>query len=258
MNKTVRTIISDDEPLARELLTNYLKHESDVEIVACCASGEETVTAIQETNPDLVLLDVQMPGMDGFEVLRHIPKGKMPVIIFVTGRDEFALKAFESNALDYLLKPFDRERLHKAISRAREEVGHLREGLANDSLRSLLESLKPDPKNPERLLIRVGGRIFFVKTNEIDWIESDGNYARIHVGHESHLLRETMNALAERLDASRFLRVHRSAIVNIDRIKELEIVSQSESQITLKDGTRIPMSRSYREKLGGLLKNKIG
>jgi len=256
MERTIRTVIVDDEPLARELLVNYLKHEPGIEVVGQCANGAEAVAAVHRLQPDLLLLDVQMPDLDGFEVLQHLDPEAMPVIVFVTGRDEYALRAFEANALDYLLKPFDRQRLGTAIARARQEIGHRQSGTISGSLRSLLENMQAESRMPERFLVKVGGHVLFVKTEQIDWIEAEGNYARLHAGADVYLLRETMSALAERLDPKKFVRVHRSAIVRIERIKEMEPSEQGEYKIVLQDGTRIPMSRTFRGKWRQIFKNR--
>ena len=249
----IRTLIVDDEPLGRERIRTLLGNDEEIEVVGECADGKQAVAAIERTGPDLVYLDVQMPEMDGFAVLDAIAGEQMPVIIFVTAYDRYAVKAFEVHALDYLLKSFDRERFHAALHRAKEEIGRSREGLWNERLRGLLEDLQSRQKRLTRLVIRSAGRIFFLRVEEIDWLEAADNYVRIHVGRESHLVRETLQSLEDRLDPSRFLRIHRSTLVNLDRIHELHPLFHGDYVVKLVDGTELSLSRNYREKLAGPL-----
>jgi two-component system, LytTR family, response regulator len=249
----VRCLIVDDEPLAREKLRGMLKKHPEVEIIGECANGKEAVATIQKETPDLLFLDIQMPEMDGFGVLKAISADKLPRVIFVTAYDKYALRAFEVFALDYLLKPFDRERFDKALQRARLEIQRDRGGDTNQRILALLEEIKHKPKHLERIVIKSNGRIFFLKSEESDWIEAEGNYVRIHTGKESYLIRETITSLENQLNPKRFLRIHRSTIVNIDRIKELQPWFHGDYRILLKDGTQLTMSRSYREKLHELL-----
>jgi two-component system LytT family response regulator len=249
----VRTLIVDDEPLAREGVRSLLESEPDIEIIGECGDGRSAVLAIEKQRPDLVFLDVQMPELDGFGVLETLELESLPVVIFVTAYDQYALKAFEVHALDYLLKPFDRERFNKALSRAKEQIFLRKTGRHDQQLLALLQDLKNEKKFLERLVIKNAGRIFFVKADEISWIEASGNYARLHVGAESHLLRETMNELETKLNPEKFLRIHRSHIVNMEHIKELQPWFQGEYVVILRDGTRLTLSRSYREKLNELL-----
>jgi two-component system LytT family response regulator len=249
----IRCLIVDDEPLAREKLRGMLKKHPEVETIGECVNGKEAVAAIQKENPDLLFLDIQMPEMDGFGVLKAIPAEKIPRVIFVTAYDKYALRAFEVYALDYLLKPFDRERFDKALQRARLEIQRDRGGDTNERILALLEEIKHKPKHLERIVIKSNGRIFFLKSEESDWIEAEGNYVRIHTGKESYLIRETITSLESQLNPKRFLRIHRSTIVNIDRIKELQPWFHGDYRILLKDGTQLTMSRSYREKLHELL-----
>jgi two-component system LytT family response regulator len=245
----IRTLVVDDEPLARERVMSLLQQEHDVEIVGECADGAQAVSAIQERSPDLVFLDVQMPGCDGFEVIRNIGADRMPNVVFVTAYDEYALQAFEVHALDYLLKPFGKDRFQQTLRHAREALERRRAGDLGRRLLALVHDIKPEPQRVERLVVKSGGRVFFLRTDEIDWIEAAGNYVRLHLGTESHLFRETMNRMESRLDTRRFARIHRSRIVNTERIKELQPWFNGDYVVILRDGTRLTLSRGYREKL---------
>ncbi len=255
----LEVLIVDDEPLARRRIRDLLAAESDVEIVGECKNGKEAVASIETRKPDLVFLDVQMPDLDGFGVLDAVDPERLPAVIFVTAYDEYAVKAFEVHALDYILKPFDRERFRAALDRARAQlVERSAAGAGGDRpldarLVSLLEELQGRKDRLDRLVIKSGGRVFFLRTGEIDWIEAAGNYVELHVGKDSHLLRETMNNLGGRLDPELFLRIHRRLIVNLERIRQLEGVSHGEYIVVLKDGTRLNSSRGYREGLQRLL-----
>ena len=244
-----RVLIADDEPLARERLRMLLSSEDWVQIVAECQDGRETVSAIQKLQPDLVFLDVQMPGASGFDVIEGVGAARMPPVIFVTAYDRYALRAFDVHALDYLLKPFDRERFQQALGRARQQLERNSNGELERRLLQLVQDLRPIPQHLERFVIKSGGRVFFVRADEIDWIEAAGNYVKLHVGTESHLFRETMNALEAQLDPDVFFRIHRSHIVNIERIKELQPWFNGEYVVFLRSGTRLTLSRGYREQL---------
>ncbi|MFI5183641.1 MAG: LytR/AlgR family response regulator transcription factor [Vicinamibacteria bacterium] len=249
----IRTLIVDDEPLARERVRALLAEEADVEIVGECGDGVEAVDAVVREAPDLVFLDVQIPEIDGFGVIERVGVDKMPVVVFVTAYDQYALQAFEVHAVDYLLKPFDQERFQKAMARAREAVRLRRNGDVNERLVALLQDLKA-PQGPlERLVVKSSGRLFFLRVEEIDWIESSGNYVCLHVGGESHLLRETMNGIETKLDPARFIRIHRTAIVNIDRIKELQPLFHGEYDVVLRTGITLTLSRGYRDRIQGLI-----
>jgi len=245
----IRTLIVDDEPLARRGIRAQLDEEADIEIVSECRNGLEAVAAIEEQSPDLVFLDVQMPELDGFGVLEAVGVDRMPVVIFVTAYDQYALRAFDVHALDYLLKPVDAERFASALQRARKQIEHHNVQDLNQRLQTFLDDVQTKQKFTERLVIKSGGRIFFLKVEEIDWIEAADNYVRLHVGGDSHLLRETMNHLEKRLDPDHFLRVHRSRIINIRRIKELQPLFRGEYDIMLQDGTRLESGRGYRDRL---------
>ena len=245
----IRTIVVDDEPIARERILSLLQQEDDVEVIGECSDGAQAVSSIQHHAPDLVFLDVQMPGVDGFGVIDAVGAERMPTVIFVTAYDEYALRAFEVHALDYLLKPFGRDRFQEALKHVRESLERRRAGDLGRRLLALVNDIKPERPKLERLVVKSGGRVFFLRTDEIDWIEAAGNYVRLHLGDESHLFRETMNRMETRLDTKRFVRIHRSRIVNTERIKELQPWFNGEYVVILRNGTRLPLSRGYRDKL---------
>ncbi|HMF57967.1 MAG TPA: LytTR family DNA-binding domain-containing protein [Pyrinomonadaceae bacterium] len=246
----IRTLIVDDEPLARVMMREMLARDSDVEVVGECVNGHEAVEAILACAPDLIFLDVQMPEVGGFEVLEALESvGPMPHVIFVTAYDQYAVRAFEVHALDYLLKPFDRERFEVSWRRAKAQILRERNGQLNERILSFLEGLKAESNYLERLVIKSGGRIFFLETEEIDWVEAEGNYVSVHAGKKSHLIRETISNLESKLDPKKFLRIHRSSIVNISRIQELQPWFHGEYHILLLDGTQLTLSRNYRERL---------
>jgi two-component system, LytTR family, response regulator len=245
----VRALLVDDEPLGRDRLRMLVASEGWLEIVGECADGTSAVAAIQKLRPDLVFLDVEMPGASGFDVIEAIGADKMPFVVFVTAYDKYAIKAFDVHAVDYLLKPFDRDRFHQALARARQQLEQRSGGELERRLLALVQDLKPAHQKLERFVIKSGGRVFFVRAEEIDWIEAAGNYVKLHVGAEAHLFRETMNALEARLNPDTFYRIHRSHIVNIERVRELQPWFNGEYVVFLKNGTRLTLSRGYREKL---------
>jgi two-component system LytT family response regulator len=245
----VRTLIVDDEALARERLRQLLQAEQETELVGECSDGNEAVAALLEKKPELVFLDIQMPELDGFGVLEAISGQLSPVIVFVTAFDKFALRAFEVHAVDYLLKPFDRERFQTALRRALDRVKNRDVQTLQQKQSALIAELRPPSKPLERLAIKSAGRVVFVKISDIDWIEAAHNYVELHVGKESHLLRETLNAIEARLSPEKFVRISRSVIVNIERIKELQPLFHGEYTVTLQNGTRVTLSRRYRDKL---------
>jgi len=249
----IRVLIVDDEPPARELVATLLREESDVEVVGECANGRSAVAAIERLSPDLVFLDVQMPGLDGFGVLATLPTERWPLIVFVTAYDKHAVRAFEVHALDYLLKPFEYDRLHHAVQRARTELHRSNESIQQTRLLALLEDIQQRSENWDRLAVRDSRRITFFKPEEIDWIETDGNYLRLHVGRKSHLFRQTMNTAEVRLASKKFLRISRSALVNLERVKEWQPLFHGDSLLILTDGTRLTVSRVYREGLDRLM-----
>ena len=250
---TIRALIVDDEPPARDLIATLLRDEPHLEVVGQCSNGRDAVAAIKRFSPDLVFLDVQMPGMDGFAVLAELPADRLPLVIFVTAFDQHAIRAFEVHALDYLLKPFEYDRLRQAVRHARTQLAQSPGTTGQTRLLSLLEELHNRGQTWDRLAIRDAGRILFLQPDEIDWIEAEGNYVRLHVGKESHLLRETMNATEERLASKKFLRVSRSTIVNLERIAEWQPLFHGDSVVILRDGTRLTVSRVYREALDRLV-----
>ena len=255
MNK-IRALVVDDEPMARDRVLSLLQQEEDVEVVGECGDGTQAVAAIQHQSPDLVFLDVQMPGHNAFEVIQAVGAERMPTVIFVTAYDEYALKAFEVHALDYLLKPFGRDRFQRTLQHARASLERRRAGDLGRRLLALVNDIKTEPGPPrlDRLVVKSGGRVFFLRTDELDWIEAAGNYVRLHLGEESHLFRETMNRMESRLDSRRFVRIHRSRIVNTERVKELQPWFNGEHVVVLQNGTRLTLSRGYREKLQEQLK----
>ena len=236
----MRVLIVDDEPLACERIRTLLGGERDIEIAGECHDGRSAVETIRRTAPDLVFLDVQMPEMDGFAVLAALER--MPAVIFVTAFDQFAIRAFEVHALDYLLKPFDRERFHKALARARQ-------GDLDARLRGLIAELRTRKEFTERLVVRAGGRVLFLGVNEVDYIEAAGNYVRLHAGSEEYLYRETMAHLEAALDPARFARIHRSTIVNVSRVKELYPLFRGDFTVVMRDGRRLTLAKSYRARL---------
>lgn len=257
VDRSITACIVDDEELARRGIRSRLVDRADLRIVAECASGREAVDAIAEHAPDLVFLDVQMPGLDGFGVIDEIGPEQMPVVIFVTAYDEHALRAFDVHALDYLLKPIDEERLHEAIDRARDRLVQQQNSQLSDRLTSLLDAViageptEDDTRDAitERFVIKTGGRITFVDADEIDWVEAAGDYVRLHTSEKVHLLRETMSGMEDRLDPECFLRIHRSTIINTEQLKELRPYGNSEYIVVLRDGTELKLSRTYRDAL---------
>lgn len=245
----IRAMVVDDEAMARERVVSMLRQEQDIELIGECSDGQQAVNAIAAQQPDLVFLDVQMPACDGFRVIEQVGPEKMPAVVFVTAYDEYAVRAFEVHALDYLLKPFGKERFQQALQHARAHVERRRAGDLGKRLMALVQDIKPEPQRLDRLVVKSAGRVFFLKTDDIVWIEAAGNYVRLHLAEDSHLFRETMNGIEARLDPRRFVRIHRSRIVNSDRIKELQPWFNGEYVVVLQNGTRLTLSRGYREKL---------
>ncbi len=271
MNRKIRAIIVDDEQLAREALRVMLSGDPETEVIAECRNGREAVQSIRKQSPDIVFIDIQMPGMDGFQVIEEIGVGQMPVTVFVTAYDNYALRAFEAHALDFLLKPFDYDRFDTALQRAKTRIREQEFGALNENLFALLKdmkaltgtaSLKANNTKPndagykepiERVAVKSSGRIYFLKTEEIDWVEGAGDYLSLHAGGKSHLIRETMGDFHAKLDSKKFLRIHRSTIVNIERVKDIQPLFKSEYVITLTSGKRLKSSRGYRHELQALL-----
>jgi two-component system LytT family response regulator len=244
-----RVLIVDDEPLARERIRTLINEDPGFEVVGEAADGTAAAESIMAMHPDLVFLDVQMPGADGFDVIDAVGAGRMPFVVFVTAYDRYALRAFDVHALDYLLKPFDRERFRQALERANEQIERRGGGEIERRLTALVNDLKPAKARTDRFVVKSGGRIFFVRTAEIDWIEAAGNYVKLHVGTDTHLIRETMNAVESRLSPEMFVRIHRCHIVNIEQVRELQPWFNGEYVVFLKNGTRLTLSRGYRERL---------
>lgn len=238
----IRVVIVDDEPLARARVRAILARSPDVEIIGECVDGTDALEAIPHLAPDIVLLDVQMPGLDGFGVVERLPEPR-PAIVFVTAHDRHAVRAFDVHALDYVLKPFEPERLLAAVERARKQPSPPHDWQA------LLAELRTAPAYIERVAIRLGDRIYYVVLNDVDWIEADGNYVRLHTGTRSHLLRRSLRQMAVELDPKRFARVHRSSIVNIDRVRELRVLPDGDFTVELVTGVKLKLMRRYRELL---------
>ena len=261
----IGALIVDDEPLAREGIRVLLGRDPDFEIVGECATGMQALQAVRDTSPGLMFLDVQMPQMNGFEVLSRISPGHMPVVVFVTAFDQYALRAFEYHALDYLLKPFDDERFKTALQRAKKQIQQRKAHQLSERMMALVEDYQEhsasgpgapatdEPRYISRLSIRSAGRIFFIKTDEIDWIEAADYYVKLHVGGKAHLLRRTMTQMEEQLDPERFLRIHRSTIVNLEQVRELRSQGPGDYKVRLDDGTELRLSRGRKDRLSAVL-----
>jgi two-component system LytT family response regulator len=244
---TLQAIIVDDEAPARDRVRDLLAGEPDIVIAAECASGREAIAAVGTHRPDLLFLDIQMPKVNGFDVLRALPARQLPAVIFTTAYDQHALEAFEVHALDYLLKPFKQTRFKAALQRAREHLHKRGAGDTDTRILALLERFRPVRTYTARFVIKTASRVVIVKAGDIDWIESAANYALLHVGDKTHLHRETMRSLEEQLSPEQFVRVSRSAIVNIERIKELQLMMKGEYIVTLHSGKQLTMTRGIRE-----------
>lgn len=254
MNPTrIRVLIADDELLARKFIRRMLKQDSDVEIVAECSNGAEAVAMIRKEKPDLVFLDVQMPELNGFAVLDAVKLDHLPEIIFTTAYEAYAIRAFELHALDYLLKPFDQVRFKAALRYAKERFHSQQDEAKRLQIGTLLESIRTQQQYLDRVIIRADGRITFLNTREIDWLEADDKYVHLHTGKGKRMVRQTLSSMESQLDPKKFLRVHRSTMVNVDRIKELQPLFNGEHSLILEDGTRLTLSRKYKDKLFKLL-----
>lgn len=246
---TIRALIVDDEPLARTIVRKMLERHNEVEILAECENGIEAIEQIESKKPDLVFLDVQMPEVDGFAVIRAVEPGCLPHIIFVTAYDRYALKAFEVHALDYLLKPFDEDRFEAALDRARIQIGSERNEDLGRRLLALVAERESRPEYLDRVIIKAGGRVIFLKTEEVDWIEAQGNYVALHTGKDKHLFRSSLNSLELQLDPKRFRRIHRSTIVNVDSIRELQSGFRGDYRVVLRNGAELKLSHRFRGNL---------
>ena len=258
MSEQIRVLVVDDEPLARAGVRALLEADAEFDVVGEASSADEAVDAITKLAPELVMLDVQMPDGNGFDVIQRVGPSRMPHVVFITAYDEFAVSAFQVNAVDYLLKPFDDERFALTTDRAKRVIRQAHVGDLSRKLADLLNGMSGTPAQStphyvERLVVKTNGRVFFLRTDEIDWIEAADYYVKVHAGTESHLLRDSMNALEKRLDPARFFRVHRSAIVNLDRVRELQPYFKGEYVLILQNGTKLKLSRARRDKLEELL-----
>jgi two-component system LytT family response regulator len=252
----VRTLLVDDEPLARRRLRALLAGEPEIEIVGEAANGTSAVKAIASEKPDLVFLDVQMPGLDGFSVLRETSRVHQPLVVFVTAHDDHAIRAFDVQALDYLVKPVSEPRFREAVRRA---VSRVRSGSTHDLARQMAALLQnaasaPAPAAAGRIPIKRDGSVTFVRVEDVDWVEADGDFVRVHAGKDTHMLRETMAEITSKLPAERFARVHRSVIVNTDRIREIQPWFKGDYVLILQDGTRLRSGRTYRETVQKLIR----
>ena len=250
---SLRAVLVDDEPLARERLRSLLEEEPDVELVAECADGAEAVSAVRREKPDLLFLDVQMPGMDGFEVLQALEPAHLPAVVFVTAHDRYALRAFDHHALDYLLKPFDRRRFASALERARLD---LRADRSGRRILALVADLRRENRPAQRIVVKTLGRVFFLRPSEVDWMEAAGNYVRLHVGEETYLVRDTMKEMESRLDPDMFVRIHRSRMVNLDSVRELQPWFHGEYIVILTTGTQLTTSRRHSARLQEMLETR--
>jgi len=252
---TIRAVIVDDEAVARRRIRRLLAGEKDIEVIGECSNGLQAVSLIETERPDLLFLDVEMPEMNGFELLMQLDRSVLPVIIFATAFDKYAVRAFESHALDYLLKPIDSERLQSALDRARSHLHREKSADANREILAMLSELQKQKGRLERIMVKKPGRAFFVRLASVDRFEAADNYIRVHAGPDTHLIRETMSALEARLDPNKFVRVHRSTIVNVDRIKEIHSLFQGRQVIVLHNGDKVTLGRNYRARLDRLLGN---
>ena len=249
--RPIRTLIVDDEPAAREGMRHLLAADPEIVLAGECSNGREAAAAIRDTSPDLVFLDVQMPELDGFGVLREVGVERAPAVVFVTAFDQYALRAFDVHAIDYLLKPFTDDRFRQSLDRAKQLVHQGRLGDLSRKLAALLDNdaSAPAPRYLDRLVVKSGGKVTLLPVGEIEWIDAEGDYVRIHVGKTWHLLRETMKNLEEQLDAARFVRIHRSTIVNLEKVKELQPFFRGEYVVVLHNGATLKLSRGYRDNL---------
>ena len=244
-----RAVIVDDEPLARTRIRRFLSEEPDMEIVGECADGAQAVDLIRELAPEVVFLDVQMPKMDGIEVIRQIGAHNLRTVVFVTAFNHYAVQAFEAEAVDYLLKPFDRRRFQEALQRIRRRLTEYSHETLSEQIEQLVKRFQPSSPYLQRLVIRSEGSILLVRVEDVDWLEAAGNYVCVHLGKRNHIVRDSLAHLEKQLDPVRFLRVHRSAIVNLDRIRELRPTFQGDYKVVLLSGDILPLSRKYREAL---------
>jgi two-component system LytT family response regulator len=249
----LRTLIVDDELLSRKKIRTFLLEYPEFQVVGECADGEQALAQIRTHKPDLIFLDVQIPGRNGFEVLDGLEDKYAPAVIFVTAFDKYAVRAFEVRALDYLLKPFNKARFAEALNRFHEREARLSGAERKLELKAVLQELQRELRESERIVVKSGSRSIFLRKGSIEWVEAQGDYVKLHSGKESHLLRETMSALSDRLDPGRFVRIHRSRIVNLDYIREIRPLWGGDCAVLMRDGTELTMSRTYRASLLGAL-----
>lgn len=252
---TIRALIVDDEPFAREGIRLHLERHPDVEVVGEAGDGKRAAEAIRTLDPDVVFLDIEMPAMDGFQVIEAVGVDAMPPVIFITAYDEFALRAFEAHALDYVLKPVEPERFSRALDRTRKLLRGSAGHALDRRLEGLMREVRDRKQHLERIVVQRGERLQILRAEDVDWFEAAGNYVKLHVGPGSFLVRATLSSFEDRLDPERFLRVHRSMIVQKSRIRELEPLLQGDYVLILEDGTRLTTGRSYRPAIVGFLKD---
>jgi len=251
----IRTLIVDDEAPARSRLRHLLKERQDFSVVGECSQGQEAVDAIREQSPELVFLDVQMPRLNGFDVCAAVGPAQMPAVVFVTAYDKYALEAFSVHAVDYLLKPIEKARFDQTLDhlQARLRAPGATSNAAQAQILSLLGELKQPSRGTERLAIKVDGRVLVLKVAEIDWLEAEGNYVRLHVGGANHLFRDTLSSLESGLPTDRFLRISRSTIVNVDSVREFQPMFYGDHVVIMRDGAKLTQSRTFRDRLDKLL-----
>jgi two-component system, LytTR family, response regulator len=240
----IRTLIVDDEPLARDRLRGFLQTEPSIELIGECGTGPDAIQAIKSAKPDLVFLDMQMPGCDGLEVIAQLPEDQRPAIVFATAHEKFAVDAFDLAAVDYLLKPFDRERCQQALRRVQDHLARIRDTAAEPTI--------PPPSKTDRVAVKSDGRLVFLQPEEIRWVEAADNYVMLHLQDSRLMVRETMAAIETRLGSQHFARINRSAIVQLDRIREIQPAQHGDYTVVLRDGTRLSLSRSLRGRLDRL------
>jgi len=257
MSQKIRTLVADDEPIARARVVSLLRAETDIELVRECATGAEARAAIEQGDLDLLFLDIQMPEVTGIDLARTIQTHGEPAVVFVTAYDQYALRAFEVHALDYLLKPFSAQRFKSALSHVRQQLAQRQATALGRHVLDLLPEMHKREPLMDRLVVKSSGRVYFVRTADIDWCEAAGNYVCLHVGAQSHLVRETMSHLETQLDPRQFVRIHRSTIANVDRIQELRSSFNGEHVVVLRDGSRLTLSRGYRDSLQARLGQSI-
>jgi two-component system LytT family response regulator len=252
--KLINVLIADDETIARERLRRFVEAEPDLHVAAECSNGFEAQARLAAGDIDVLFLDVRMPEMDGFELIKNLPQEQLPLFVFVTAHDEYAVRAFEQRAVDYLLKPFDAERFHQCLDRVRAMIDARDGTQRHDDMKALADELRNLKARPSRFAVKTANKLFFVRLEDIDLIQAADNYVCLHINSEQHFVRETMNSIESRLDPDKFVRVHRSKIINIDRIKELHPWFHGDYQVVLNNGSQITLSRTYRDRLFERLK----